>query len=70
MQFVTANGTNPYGYNTTEVAANGKPIGPQAASPWLFDVPWGFYKLLKWINARCVCVCLCVEFDSTQYTRL
>lgn len=27
-------------------------IGPQAASPWLNVVPWGFYKVLRWVNDR------------------
>jgi len=29
---------------------NGKAIGPQGDSPWLFVAPWGFYKLLHWVK--------------------
>ncbi|CEM31609.1 unnamed protein product [Vitrella brassicaformis CCMP3155] len=28
------------------------PIGPQAASSWLYIVPWGFSRLLKYVNQR------------------
>ena len=31
---------------------NGELIGPQADSVWLNMVPWGFYKLLKWVDSR------------------
>ena len=29
-----------------------QPIGPRAASFWLFSVPWGFRKLLGYVHAR------------------
>ncbi|GAB5362345.1 hypothetical protein AAMO2058_000788900 [Amorphochlora amoebiformis] len=31
---------------------NGKPIGREGASDWLYATPWGFLKLLRWINAK------------------
>ncbi|KAL3135675.1 hypothetical protein ABBQ38_006148 [Trebouxia sp. C0009 RCD-2024] len=31
---------------------DGKHIGPQADSEWLYAVPWGFRKLLTWIHKR------------------
>ena len=27
-------------------------IGPQADSSWLYMVPWGFRKMLNWVNDR------------------
>ena len=27
-------------------------IGPQADSNWLYVVPWGFRKMLNWVNNR------------------
>jgi hypothetical protein len=32
--------------------ADGKPIGVQADSDWLYVVPWGFQKMLKWVAKR------------------
>jgi len=29
---------------------DGVPIGEPSDSPWLYATPWGFYKLLKWIQ--------------------
>jgi beta-glucosidase len=40
-------GVNESNYNTT-----GYLIGPQGDSAWLHVVPWGFYKLLKWVKNR------------------
>jgi beta-glucosidase/6-phospho-beta-glucosidase/beta-galactosidase len=31
---------------------DGVPIGPRAASEWLYIVPWGLEKLLVWISNR------------------
>jgi len=31
---------------------NGIPIGPRAESEWLYVVPWGFQKLLRWIKEQ------------------
>lgn len=31
---------------------DGKPIGEKGASFWMYIVPWGFGKLLKWITER------------------
>lgn len=28
-------------------------IGPKADSDWLYVVPWGFRKMLNWVNNRC-----------------
>lgn len=36
----------------TKYSEYGFLIGPQAASPWLNVVPWGFYKMLKWNSER------------------
>jgi beta-glucosidase len=36
----------------TKYALDGTIIGVQAESPWLNVVPWGFYKLLKWVDNR------------------
>jgi beta-glucosidase len=36
----------------TEFAVDGSLIGPKAEAFWLFDVPWGFGKLLHHINKR------------------
>ena len=37
---------------TTVLSSDGKQIGPQADSSWLFVVPWGFRPLVNWISAR------------------
>eukprot|EP00891_Asterochloris_glomerata_P005291 jgi/Astpho2/5291/e_gw1.00074.33.1_t len=31
---------------------DGQPIGPRAASDWLYSVPWGLRKLLVWLHKR------------------
>ncbi|MCO5574568.1 hypothetical protein L7F22_028356 [Adiantum nelumboides] len=31
---------------------NGEPIGEKGASFWMYNAPWGFGKLLKWITER------------------
>ena len=31
---------------------SGTLIGPQADSPWLYVVPWGIHKMLKWVAQR------------------
>ena len=31
---------------------NNTPIGIEADSDWLWDVPWGIYKMIKWIDNR------------------
>ena len=31
---------------------NGSIIGPKAESDWLFDVPSGIYKMIKWVDER------------------
>ncbi|KAI5059308.1 hypothetical protein GOP47_0025627 [Adiantum capillus-veneris] len=31
---------------------NGEPIGEKGASFWMYNVPWGFGKLLKWLTDR------------------
>ncbi|OMO51448.1 Glycoside hydrolase, family 1 [Corchorus olitorius] len=31
---------------------NGKPIGPQAYSGWLYQVPWGMYKVVTYLKER------------------
>ena len=65
-----SNGTTTLSSNITNVAGvgwatdqgnkehrydlNGVIIGPQAASPWLNVVPWGFYKMLMWNHNRYV----------------
>ena len=42
---------------------DGKDIGPAAGLSWVRPVPWGFGKLLSWLNERYgwdiyMCVCL------------
>jgi beta-glucosidase len=37
---------------TTTHQRNGVPIGPQAASDWLYVVPWGVRKVLNWVSER------------------
>ncbi|KAJ3079453.1 hypothetical protein HK102_003775 [Quaeritorhiza haematococci] len=46
--YVTGTALEP----SATVIRNGVPIGPQAESTWLFVVPWGFRKMLKWIHDR------------------
>jgi len=36
----------------TKFSSSGLIIGPQAASPWLNVVPWGFYNVLQWSSRR------------------
>ena len=31
---------------------DGQPIGYQSAAVWLFSVPWGFQKQIKWLSQR------------------
>ena len=38
--------------NESKVDRFGRLIGPQAASPWLHVVPWGFYEALMWNTRR------------------
>lgn len=45
-------GNSQHGYDATFTGPDGKPIGPRAQSSWLYDVPWGFYNLLKYIQGR------------------
>jgi beta-glucosidase len=40
------------GVNETVYDRSGRLIGPQGDSTWLHVVPWGFYKLLKWVKNR------------------
>jgi len=37
---------------TTTATRDGKLIGPQADSTWLYVVPWGIHKMLHWVSAR------------------
>jgi len=37
---------------TTTATRNGKLIGPQADSSWLYVVPWGIHKMLHWVADR------------------
>ena len=39
-------------YAQGQYYADGTPIGNPAQSDWLKDVPWGFRKLLSWVNNR------------------
>lgn len=32
--------------------SEGKLIGQQGDSSWLYVVPWGFQKMLKWVAGR------------------
>jgi beta-glucosidase len=50
MQYVTSDGQG--GFTTSYNDASGNPIGPRAESNWLYDVPWGLYNLLKYINNK------------------
>jgi len=43
--------TKEYGLHETSFR-NGVSIGPKAASKWLYVVPWGFSRLLRYIKAR------------------
>ena len=40
-------------YTQGQYYADGSPIGNPAQSDWLKDVPWGFRKILNWVNYRC-----------------
>ena len=40
------------GTGSTYVSLQGVPIGPVAASSWLYVVPWGIYEALSWIHHR------------------
>uniref|UniRef100_A0A0E0P047 beta-glucosidase n=1 Tax=Oryza rufipogon TaxID=4529 RepID=A0A0E0P047_ORYRU len=37
---------------TPTIAKNGKPIGPQANSNWLYIVPWGMYGCVNYIKQK------------------
>eukprot|EP00877_Chromochloris_zofingiensis_P008884 jgi/Chrzof1/4249/Cz14g04230.t1 len=48
--WVKANSSELRGYSTTQTdGPNGQPIGPRAQSVWLYVVPWGLYKELKYV---------------------
>ncbi|XP_024540820.1 beta-glucosidase 4 isoform X1 [Selaginella moellendorffii] len=36
----------------TSAVRNGAVIGDKAASPWLYIVPWGLHRVLKWVSER------------------
>lgn len=49
-RWVKANSSELRGYSTTQTdGPNGQPIGPRAQSVWLYVVPWGLYKELKYV---------------------
>ncbi|KAI8904872.1 glycoside hydrolase superfamily [Gorgonomyces haynaldii] len=55
--YVTDLGSKPYdnvdGYTSTQFTdKNGNQIGARAQSTWLYNVPWGFNKLLLYIKDR------------------
>jgi hypothetical protein len=39
-------------YTQDQSYADGTPIGNPAQSSWLKDTPWGFRKILNWVNNR------------------
>ena len=39
-------------YTESKYSTTGELIGPQADSPWLNVVPWGFYRALRWSYDR------------------
>jgi beta-glucosidase len=43
---------------------DGKLIGPQADSNWLYVVPWGIRKLLNWIGTSFYATCCYLTLNS------
>lgn len=48
-RWILANDSEPMGYTAVVNGSDGQPIGPRGESAWLYVVPWGLYKELKYV---------------------